>query len=147
MKYSVKAKALYFLSRREYGYLELFTKLKRQFDDEYEISRVLNDLVGLGYLSDERYVKSYLTSKSGKYGLLKLKYSLNQKVDNPELVQQMIDDINIDEVAIAKEILIKKFGGIANSSVDKARQSRFLVSRGFSFGVIGRLFRSAGVKI
>ena len=139
MSNSLKAKALAYLSRREYTFLELFNKLKRYSDSDSEIKDVLTELVKHGYLSEERYIKSYLHSKSHKNGLLKIKYNLIQKTANPQLVEQIISEVAIDEEQVAKELLAKKFAKVATTTEEKAKQSRFLQSKGFSFSVIRRV--------
>lgn len=138
---SLKAKALYFLSRRDYAYLELFNKLKKYSEDEAEIRRLLTDLASRGWLSEERYIKNYLTSKSSKYGLLKIKHTLNQKTANPKLVKQILGEAEIDEVTIAKELLMKKFPIVTNDQATRAKQIRFLQNKGFSFSIIQKVIK------
>ena len=65
----IKSKAIYFLARREYAYKELFSKLKKYSEDLGEIKLVLDDLKRKGFLSEERYIQSYINSKKNKYGL------------------------------------------------------------------------------
>ncbi|MBP9742164.1 MAG: regulatory protein RecX [Burkholderiales bacterium] len=132
--------AFSYLSRREYGQIELFNKLKQYSADEGMISQVLQELVDKGYLSDLRYIKGYLARKSNKYGLLKLKYDLLQKVSDVELINEVVKEANLDEVAQATQILIKKFGLIAKTSDDKFKQTKFLTSRGFSFDIVRQVF-------
>lgn len=142
MKNNLKDKALYFLSRRDYGYIELFTKLKKYSLDETQIEVVLKELVAKGWLSEERFIQNYLISKSNKYGLLKLKHDLKQKTSNPELVNQVLAKAAIDELSTAKQLLLKKFGMIASSDyLVRAKQIRFLLNKGFSFGIISRVIK------
>ena len=103
---SLKNKALYFLSKRDYAYLELFDKLKHYCDDEKEIHAVLSKLVENKYLSDERYIHSYLNSKSGKVSLQKIRYDLIQKTGKHELVDAILDEVKdkFDQYVIAYQI-------------------------------------------
>lgn len=139
---NLKAKALEFLSRREYAYLELFTKLGKYTEDSDEIKNVLDELQNSGYLSEERYIKSYLNSKSRKSGLAKIKYSLKQKTGNAKLIEKIIKENPIDEYSSAKYLWEKKFGGmVATDQREIAKQIRFLQSRGYSFSIINRVIR------
>ena len=132
----IKAKAIYFLARREYSYLELLQKLSRYSEDTNAIRQVLNQLKEQKILSDERYIQSYLHSKSGKYSIAKLKYELYNKVDDSNLVDELIAEAKIDQYDIVLNIWQKKFGAIAKTPKDKEKQIRFLLSRGFSYDVI-----------
>ena len=132
----LKGKALYFLSRREYAYQELFTKLKKYSEDENEIRKLLDSFVQLGYLSEKRFIQSFINSRSKKHGLLKIKYQLSQKTTDSDLVNQIINDTEFDEVAVARELFQKKFGVVAADRNELAKQIRFLQNRGFSYSVI-----------
>lgn len=138
----IKTLALSYLSRREYGYRELFNKIHQYCADENIISQVLQELVDNDYLSDARYIKGYLARKSSKYGLLKLRYDLVQNVNNVELINEVVVAGDFDEVAQAAQILVKKFGGIAKTAADKLKQTKFLTSRGFSFDIVRQVFLS-----
>ena len=133
---NLKSKALYFLSRREYAYQELFTKLKKYSDNESEIRQVLDNLCESGYLSEQRFIKSFINSRSKKHGLLKIKYQLSQKTTDSNLVAQIINDTDFDEVALARELFKKKFGVVATDRAELAKQIRFLQNRGFSYSII-----------
>ena len=139
MNNSLKAKALYFLARREYAYQELYTKLKKYSEDEEEIKSLLDLLRERGWLSEERYIKSYLESKSKKYGILKIKYTLAQKTSNPELVNQILSENPVDEYTVAHRLWLKKFGKIATEKNELAKQIRFLQNKGFSFAIIKKV--------
>ena len=58
---SLKARAVRYLSRREYSRLELEKKLRAYLaedESEDDLTAVLNDLEQKGYLSDERFAQS-----------------------------------------------------------------------------------------
>lgn len=137
----IRKKALYFLARREYAYLELFNKLKNYVNDENSINSVLKELTSLGYLSDERYIKAFVSSKNKKYGIQKLRLELNQKTGDPKLVNQVLSIVENDEFFNAKELWQKKFGTIAKDKVQLAKQVRYLLSKGFSYSTINQILR------
>lgn len=139
MNNSLKAKALYFLARREYAYQELYSKLKKYSEDDEEIKSLLDFLQERGWLSEERYIKSYLDSKSKKYGLLKIKHVLMQKTSNPELVNHILSENPVDEYDLARKLWLKKFGQVATEQNELAKQIRFLQNKGFSFTIIKKV--------
>jgi regulatory protein len=141
MSVDLKSKALYFLSRREYAYQELFTKLKKYSDDDSQIKLVLDELVESGYLSDTRFIQAFLDSKSRKHGLLKIKYQLSQKTSNHELVNQIISTADLDEVIVARNLWQKKFGAVATDRLELAKQIRFLLNKGFSYAIIKQIIK------
>lgn len=140
---NLKAKAMYFLARREYSYKELFIKLCKYTDNTDEVVIAINQLKDMGYLSDERYIKSYLNSKSRKSGLTKIKYNLQLQVDNKDLIEKILQENPIDEYQVAKELWEKKFGStVALDKNQLAKQIRFLQSRGFSFTTINKIIKT-----
>ena len=145
MSNSLKSKALYFLTRREYAYQELFTKLQKYSDDNDAIIAILDEMIKLGYLSEQRYIEAYLSSKSAKYGLLKIKHNLNQTTSNPQLVTQIINVAAIDEYNTARELWQKKFAIPATDKAQLAKQIRFLLSRGFSYSVIKKVINTSSL--
>lgn len=140
---NLKSKAFYFLSRREYAYQELYTKLKKYSEDESEIKLLLDNLVQLGYLSEKRFIQSFINSRLKKHGLLKIKYQLSQKTTNSDLVNQIINDTDFDEVDLAKELFQKKFGVVATDRLELAKQTKFLQNRGFSYSVIKQVINGS----
>ena len=137
---NLKAKAIYFLSKRDHAYLELFNKLKKYSSDEVYINNVLHELVAKGYLSEERFIENYLSSKIKKYGVLRIRQVLNKKTGNLELVNKILQTSVIDEVVIAKKIFRKKFDKVSVDVLQKAKQVRFLTNKGFSYSTIRKVF-------
>lgn len=136
----IQAKALKFLARREYAYLELLQKLKGYFpDDETAIVAVLDNLKQRGWLSDERYINSYITSKANRYGPNKIIHQLKAKVGNAEQVTEVFKSRHIDELKVAYQIWQRRFGDVTPGDKEKMRQVRFLHSRGFTFDVIKKI--------
>lgn len=135
----LRNKALSFLSIREYSYKEMLTKLKKYTDDETEIIKLLTWLKEKNWLSDERYINSFATSKSKKYGLIKIRYDLKKRVDDPELVDKILAKIDLDQYELALNLWQKKFGQTSKDPKEYARQFRFLQNKGFSFDIIKKI--------
>lgn len=97
------------------------------------IEEVLEQLVAENLLSDERYTESYIRSRSGRgYGPERIRQELRQRGADSGLLENALSTLEVDWVALAREVRFKKFGG--EPPVDfsnKAKQVRFLIYRGF----------------
>ncbi|MCC2625113.1 MAG: recombination regulator RecX [Burkholderiales bacterium] len=139
---NLKNKALDFLSRRDYGYHELYVKLQKYSEDLDEIKQVLDDLKHKNFLSEERFISNYLRSKQSKYGLKKIRYDLLQKnVDANILEEVLANNHTSDEYEVAYNIWQRKFGMPATENKERLKQIRFLQSRGFSPDVITKIIK------
>lgn len=139
---NLKAKAIDFLSRRDYSYSELYNKLKKYSTDLDAIKFVVDEMVSNKYLNEERFIENFIYNKSKKYGSLKVKHLLQTKVSNQELVNDLYQQAEIDELTIARQIWERKFKGeVAISPNDRAKQIRFMISRGFSLDLIFKLLK------
>jgi regulatory protein len=140
---NLKSKALDFLSRRDYGYHELYVKLQKYSEDLDEIKRVLDDLKLKNFLSEERYINSYLRSKQTKYGIKKIRYDLLQKNVDAAVLEEILANSQVsDEYQIAHSIWQRNFGVIATENKERLKQIRFLQSRGFSSGIIAKIINN-----
>ncbi len=137
---NLKAKAIDFLSRRDYSYSELYNKLKKYSTDLDAIKSVVDEMVNHKYLNEERFVENFIYSKSKKYGGLKVKQLLQNKVNDQALINELYQQAEIDEFAVARQIWERKFNHeIATTPKDRAKQIRFMLSRGFSLDLIFKL--------
>jgi regulatory protein len=137
------AKALDLLSRRDYSYRELFTKLQKYSEDIEAIKEVLSQMVEQKYLNEERYIENYINAKSQKFGAQRIKYQLMNKVADQELVNTLYQQAAIDEFATAQSIWLRKFHGKPpENAKEKAQQIRFLSGRGFSLEIIFKIIQS-----
>lgn len=137
---NLKAKAIDFLSRRDYSYSELYNKLKKYSTDLDAIKSVVDEMVNHKYLNEESFVENFIYSKSKKYGSVKIKQLLQSKVSNQDLINELYQEAEIDEFAVARQIWERKFNHeIATTPKDRAKQIRFMLSRGFSLDLIFKL--------
>lgn len=144
---SVKGRALRYLSQREHSRLELERKLARHVQDTEEasaqsqIAAALDDLSAKGLLSDVRTAESVLNSQAPRYGVRRLKQTLQGKGLAPALVASTLQQARSTELARAQEIWRRRFGVPAADAAERARQMRFLAGRGFEGEVIRRVVR------
>ena len=136
-------KALSYLSRREHHRAELRSKLSRsKAPDEATVEAVLDRLEAEGLLSDMRYIESFITSRIGKfYGPMRIKMELLQKKLNPESIEQILAESDINWRRNARICLQKKFPQKPSNAQELAKQRRFLWQRGYSEEMIRSAFR------
>lgn len=141
----LKAKAVRWLAAREYTRAELARKLKPYTDTPIDIEVVLDDLEREGWQSDARFAQSFQRVKAVKQGNALIAQGLRQKGLDPEVIAQTMAQLKGNELERARAVWSKKFGkvGISRDPREKARQARFLASRGFGADIIRRVLDDA----
>lgn len=144
MPKTLMARAVAYLARREHSRLELARKLSRYLaegESTEEIDRVLDRLQEKGFLSDQRYAHVRARVRSQKYGNVRLAMELRaQGVDN-DVISQTLENIEEPEIVRAQRLWDRRFGTVAADYKERARQIRFLASRGFSMNVIAKVVK------
>ena len=144
---SVKGRALRYLSQREHSRVELERKLARHVQDtedacaQAQIAAALDDLAAKGLLSEARTAESVLNSQGRRYGVRRLKQTLQGKGLAAELVASTLLRARGTELERAQEVWRRRFGAPAADAAGRARQMRFLAGRGFEGDVIRRVVR------
>jgi regulatory protein len=137
----LRARALRLLARREHSRAELTRKLAHAGHTDSEIAPLLDELEAKNWLSDRRFAESYVADKRARSGAIKLAFELRQRGISDALIEDVLKDHRHSELERAKEIWRKKFGLPPANAAEKARQIRFLQSRGFSGDMIRRVLR------
>ena len=142
MTSSLRERALRLLARREHARAELARKLSAHSESVEELEALLNDLSARGLLSDERYVEMRMNARGARYGNARLAYELRTQGVSDKLVGSALETC-ADELSRAHKVLLRKFGEqyAAHDATERARQTRFLTSRGFSGETIRRVLR------
>jgi regulatory protein len=140
MSDDLRARALQLLARREYSRTQLREKLLAHAGVE-EVDALLDRLEAAGLLSDRRFVESYVASRRGRYGLLRLRHELRRKGVAEALIAEMLTAEPADEFEQARALWQRKFALPPADSREYARQARFLQSRGFAGDVLKRILR------
>lgn len=127
-------KACDFLARREHSRRELRQKLSRNCEDSELIEELLDKLSAEGLQSDTRFAESFVQQRYNKgQGPLKIKQELNQRGIDSGLIADCLNAEQLDWLALAEQTREKKFGSdVPRDYQNKAKQSRFLYSRGFT---------------
>jgi regulatory protein len=151
---SLRTRALQYLARREYSRAELAAKLRpyAQVEDDFEqlqpvdLESLLDGLVESGYLSDERAATQILHARRPRFGTQRITHEMHQKGLSEELIADAIPALKDSELSTAREVWQRKFGSFPQDAKEKARQMRFLQSRGFGFDVIFKVLQSSDVE-
>jgi len=146
---SLRARALQYLARREYCRAELRGKLLPhvQVDEDCEpvqpsaLDALLDDLTARGWLSDERAATQLVHAKRSRFGTQRIAHELRQKGIAENLISDALPQLKETELEAAREVWRKKFGAVAQDEKEKAKQVRFLQSRGFSMDAIFKVLR------
>ncbi len=141
---SLKARALRLLAGRDYGMAELERKLAPHAESAEALAAVLAELHEKGFISDERAAASLLYRRADKLGSSRLLMELRQKGFADDLIAEHAEGLRESEAERAQAVWQKRFGHKPQSPQERAKQMRFLASRGFAGDVIGRLMRSVG---
>ena len=163
---SLKARALRLLSQREHSRAELAKKLgdwlslqakadrARNSQDpdqeqgqadtpalshEVQIAAVLDDFEKRGWLSDVRFAEALVRRRSERYGVRRIKDELQRAGVASDASARLLDGLKHTEFERAKELFERKFGGIAEDQKIRAKQYRFLVSKGFNPEIVAKV--------
>jgi regulatory protein len=140
---SLHAQAVGLLARREYARVELEQKLLGKGWDRSEVRATLDELAAEGYLSDARYARALVAQKSGRYSRHGIAAELKTKGVAAQEIEAALADANLDDEAALAALWQRRFGRAPADEREKARQVRFLQSRGFSLSAILKLLRGA----
>jgi regulatory protein len=133
------------LARREHSRAELAQKLIGKGADPDEVERTVADLEQVGLLSDARFARAFVTQMTGRYARRQIVYGMRERAVQPE-AQATVDNelAEIDDAADARVLLERRFPEPPANDREKARQVRFLQSRGYALSLIFKLLRDRG---
>ena len=138
---SLKGRALRLLSQREHSRAELERKLAAHEEVPGELAQALDELQARDFINDGRVIESVINHRAGKLGAARLKQELAAKGLGGEAVAQALAALKDTELERAREVWHKKFGELAQDPRERAKQVRFLLTRGFAAEVVSKLVR------
>lgn len=150
---SLKARALRLLSLREYSRKSLAAKLaesearwakltEAEVDPQVSalsIEAVLDDFEARGWLSDQRFAEALVRRRSERYGVRKIQEDLQRSGVDAKQSAKLLMDLKETEFERAYGLWVKKYGAKAQDQRARARQYRFLASKGFSLEVVTKI--------
>ncbi len=150
---SLKGRVLRQLATREHTRQELERKLKRYETEPGQLCKVLDELQGKGFIDDQRVVESVVHRRADKLGVARIRQELQHKGIDADAARDALAGLQAGELERAREVWRKKFGqrhgcepsgpAPAPDAAAKARQMRFLASRGFGGDTIRKVVAGA----
>ena len=139
----LKARAIALLARRDYSRAEIRARLVAGADATAaaEVDRVLDELVALGYLSDARFANAVVARKSGGHSKRAIGATLRARGVGVEAIARALEASETDDHDAMVALWRRRFGKAPADDREKARQVRFLQSRGFALSSILKLLR------
>jgi regulatory protein len=141
---TLRARALKALARREHSRQELQAKLQPFAEDRDELEPLLDDLEKRGWLSESRFVEQLTTVRRRRFGAARILHELREKGVSEAALAAAQAQLKDGEVEAARAVWKKKFGSLPATLEERAKQSRFLASRGFSAEVVHQVLRRRG---
>jgi len=160
---SLKARALRLLSLREYSRKGLATKLlesearwakleKNEPESDLgsglgatpkasalDIEVILDDFEARGWLSDERFAEALVRRRSERYGTRKIADELERAGVDSKQSAKLLGALKETEFQRAYDLWSRRYGQKAQDQKERARQYRFLASKGFSSDVVAKI--------
>jgi len=139
---SLRQRALEYLGKREYSYVELWQKLKPFAEESDDIPALLEDFKKRGWLSDSRFTEQMVHARKAKFGSARIAHELREKGVAAHLIENAIEQVKDNELENATEVWRKKFKTSPSNREEWAKQARFLQSRGFGFDLIKKVLNA-----
>ena len=141
---SLRDRAIRLLARREYARSELEQRLLARGGDRTAVRTVLDALAAEGLLSDARYARAMVVRKAGSVSRRRIVEGLKAAGVPGEDIDGALEDSELDDEAAMRALWERRFGRAPVNEREKARQVRFLQSRGFALSAILKLLRGQG---
>ncbi len=140
---SLKGRALRLLAQREHSRSELMVKLARYAQEGEDLPALLDWLEQRGFIDEARVAESVLHRRAPLLGAQRVLQELRRKGLPESLLHSSAETLAQTEMQRAQAVWHRRFGSAAPPATpqERARQMRFLASRGFSTEVIRRVLR------
>jgi regulatory protein len=140
---SLKGRALRLLSQREHSRAELERKLAPHEEVPGELAKALDELQARDFINDGRAIESVVHRRASKLGAGRIKQELAAKGLSGDAVAEAMAGLRENELSRAQEVWRKKFGQPPEDAAQKAKQMRFLLTRGFGAEVVRRVIQGS----
>lgn len=142
---SIRLAAMNLLSMREHSAGELKQKLTQKYGVEALVDEVVDRLTEQNLQSDQRFTEAFVAmrQRQGKGSVL-IKLELREKMVSSSLIDEYIDESSPVWGQLAQQVHRKRFGLVDKlEAKERAKQMRFLQSRGFTAKHIQLAFQSS----
>jgi regulatory protein len=150
----VRRAAMDLLARREHSYKELNNKLIARFSrrsapvvEGQSLPELVEQVVSIlrheGLQSDARLAEVFIRARSNRgQGPIKIKAELREKGLSDAVIGFAVESCEVDWFELVESVSSRRFGNSVTDIKTKARRSRFLQQRGFSFDHIKTVERN-----
>jgi regulatory protein len=141
---TLRGRALRLLGRREFSRQELEKRLRGYVDPDNpaELDTLLDDLAERGWLSDARYADAVVRKRTGQFARRSIAQELKRAGVDEAVTAAALAEVDPDqEFAAALALCRRKFRRAPADQKEKARQIRFLQSRGYSLSLALRVLK------
>lgn len=111
------------------------------------LDKLLDEFEASGWLSDTRFAGSAARQRQGRFSQRHIVEDLKSKGVASETAQTAVAALEQDDEATAMALWRQRFGKAPVDQKEKARQVRFLQSRGFSLSLTFKLLKRAGAAV
>ena len=139
---SLKGRALRYLSMREHSRVELARKLTPYVQEGEDLEEVLNFLERSNFLSNQRFSESLVNRRQARFGNQRIFAELVNHELSADDMAEVKEKLQGSEIDRAIEVLHKKFSSAPANHVEKAKQMKFLMQRGFSSKAVQQALRA-----
>ncbi len=139
-------RALGLLARRDHSRAELLAKLVRSGHERAEAERTVEGLARQGLVSDSRFAEAFVRSRIERGGgPLRIRRDLEARGVERSTVERLLDPDDEAWEARARGAREKRFGAAPPGERNEAaRQTRFLLGRGFTHRQVRRAIEESG---
>ena len=115
----------------------------RSIRKKANIHAVLDEMQHKQFQSDERAAQSLVYRRAGKLGTARIAQELRRKGLDDSTIEQALDTLEGTELERAREVWQRKFSQPPATPQERAKQMRFLASRGFGGDVVRQVLRGS----
>ena len=137
-----RERALYLLDRRDYSFVEMFKKLRQNYDEEL-CYRVMQRLVELGAINDRRYAEGlarhYMEVKL--FGRRRAFQEMRVKGLTKEVIDIALEEYEEGVEERLRKLIEKKYLRIMTDEKGVNRAKNALVRYGYDYSDINKVFR------
>ena len=140
---SLRQRALRLLARREHSRHELIQKLTPHETVPGELAQVLDEFAAKGLIDEDRVVDMLLHRHAPRSGHMRLRQTLSQKGLTEDRIEAALANLTVSEFDRARALWQRRYGRVAQTPNEQARQARYLAGRGFAADVVRRVLKAA----
>ena len=130
------SRALAMIARRDFSQGEFSAKLITAGFEKAEVAQAVEWCLAEGFLNETRYVEGAARRLSVKFGASRVAHALRGKGVTAGAIADVLPGLKENELEQARAIWLRKFREPPIDANTKAKQIRFLQSRGFTFATI-----------